>query len=161
MQNATKSLRYLVATAILIGWLSAPCRASVTITPSTVHFDTETVGLTTPTHLLTLFNSGNTPITVTSFSLSDPQFKLCQGLEPFTVSGHSMTHYTLEFAPTSAGSFTATFTVNIKNQNPIVVTLLGTGVTTGAIASVSPTSIAFGSITEGTMSAAQTVTVTD
>src|SRR5437868_5682776 len=69
---------------------------SVTITPAQVDFGSETVGLKTPPRVLTLMNNGSSAVTVTSFTLSGPVFQLCQGLAPFTIAAHAITHYTLE-----------------------------------------------------------------
>jgi hypothetical protein len=152
---------FFPALLLLVASMGLCCHAAntVTIQPTTVHFGTETVGLKTVPHVLTLSNNGDAPVMVTSLTLSPGVFQLCQGLAPFTVKGHTTTHYTLEFAPTAGGDISGTFTVNLQGLSPLNVSLMGTGATTGAIATVTPSSIDFGNVKVGAVSQSQTVTV--
>lgn len=135
--------------------------AQVTISPSKISFGTETVGLTTLTYFVSVNNGTSSSVTLTAFFSSAPQFQVVQGIAPVVIPAGGSAHYELVFAPTAAQRFSGKFTVDISGQKPLSVALSGTGKTTAAVASVSPTSIDFGSLSEGTTSAAQIVTVTN
>jgi len=70
-------------------------------------------------------------------------------------------YFTIEFAPDSAQSFSGQLTINIQGVSPQVVPLSGQGLTTGAIATLSASSMDFGSVAVGTSSASQSLKVTN
>jgi len=164
MRSLTRVVFWLCAAVLLIILYSPPLQAAasgVIVSPSSINFGTETVGLTTRGFLVTVTNNSGSSIEVSSFSLSLPEFQLSQGLAPFKIAPGTIGYYVLQFAPDTAGTLNGTFTLNITNMGSSMVSLTGVGQTTGAIASVSPTTINFGNVLEGQTSGSQTVTVTN
>jgi hypothetical protein len=139
----------------------ARASSGITVSPNSINFGTEAVGLTTKEIAITVTNNSGSKITVTSFSLSIPEFQLAQGIAPFDIAPGSKGFYVLQFAPDAAGRFSGTFTLNIANTDGFVIPLTGVGQTSGAIASVNPTTIGFGNVPEGQTAPSQTVTVTN
>ena len=110
---------------------------------------------TSAAQTVTVTNTGNAPLVVTGVTTSDPQFVVTNGCT--TVAPTSTCSINVAFAPTSIGAKTAT--LNIASNaagSPASVALTGTG--TAPVVAISPASLAFGSVTNGT-TATQTITV--
>jgi hypothetical protein len=138
-------------------------QSCITVNPSSLKkdFGSYTVGTFSLVSEVVLKNNCTSTITITSISLSAPQFLLVYGWAP-NVKGVSTTAtYGLRFRPDSAGTFSGTFTVNVTGFSPIVVNLSGTGTVTTAAASYNTTSLAFGNQPIGTTSTAQSLTLTN
>jgi hypothetical protein len=69
--------------------------------------------------------------------------------------------FVVTFSPTSAGSKPATISVPDNVGNPDTINLTGTGVATGPIVSLSPTTLVFGSQVLNVTSGGQTTTLTN
>src|SRR5579864_199649 len=120
-----------------------------------------TVGATSAAQTLTLTNTGTAALSISSIVPSGDfgQTNTCGSL--VAIGGNCTISVT--FTPTATGTRTGTitFTDNAANS-PQTVSLTGTGTAaSGPVASLSPSSLAFGNQTVNTPSAAQTITLTN
>ncbi|WP_158502367.1 choice-of-anchor D domain-containing protein [Vitiosangium sp. GDMCC 1.1324] len=130
-----------------------------TVSPSSVAFGNQRVGVTSTTRAVTLSNGGAASLSVTALNVTGP-FST-SGLDlPATVAPGSSTTFQVAFSPTATGAATGQVVVvsDASNGNQ-VVSLSGTGVQPGM--SVSPSSVDFGNVRVGTASAARSVTVSN
>jgi hypothetical protein len=145
---------------LALAWVPLALAQSFSISPSSLPFAPQTVG-TSNQNTVTLLNTGNSDITLNSFTLTPSEFQLVNGYAPGTLSpGHSI-YFTIKFVPDAAQKFTGTLTLNLAGFAPQAVPLSGTGLATNAIASLNAMALDFGSAIQGTSSPAQTVTVTN
>ncbi len=147
-----------VQSATLTGTGAQATAAQAALTPATGNFNSITAGTTSAPINFTLTNAGNAALSITSFGLSGANSSsFLQGANTCASSlaaGASCTIAVI-FAPTSAGSFTATLSVTdaIGTQTAAL-----TGVATAAAApqaALTPATANFGSVTPGSASAAQ------
>jgi photosystem II stability/assembly factor-like uncharacterized protein len=106
---------------------------------------------TTATKQCTMFNVGDDPLHVNSFTrvAGSPSFSIISGPPtPVTIAAGSHIDYTIQFAPTSSGDKTATFQINSDDpsQPTLQIPATGTGVS-GQIALSG--SLAFGVVPRG------------
>lgn len=130
---------------------------SYTYTPSSLTWAGTGVGLEGIAKSVTIFNTGTTSITVNSYSLS-PQFNLIYGWAPYVIPAGKQFAFGLKFAPTVLGTVSGQLAITIDGTN-VVIPLTGTALATNAKASVLPSSLFFGQVPVGTVSAPQTLTI--
>ncbi len=145
--------------AILISILTG----SVSALPPGVYFPPTPSGTTsTIPQTSTVYNLSASTSTITGVTLSgSSSYQLIGGTYPVTLAPNAFANFTFSFTPSTTGSLTGTATFSLDSGSTQVVTLNGTGTSTTAIASLNATSLAFGNQPLGTMSPAQTVTVTN
>jgi hypothetical protein len=116
------------------------------------------VNKTTPAQKVTLINTGNATLSITSIVASGDfaQTNTCGS----SVAASGNCTISVTFKPTTTGTRTGAITITDNASNsPQSVTLTGNGIV--AIANLSPTSLTFGSQNVGTFSAPQTVKLTN
>ena len=128
------------------------------VAPSSLTFSNQPVGTTSASQTVTLTNTGTAPLTLDSVSATgDFSFTNNCGA---TVAVNSSCTIDVTFSPKSSGPATGKLTISDNtSDSPQSVNLTGTG--TGPTASLSPTSLTFGSQLDTTTSTAQTVTLTN
>jgi hypothetical protein len=133
----------------------------VTISPSTLTFPTQSVGVASTPQTITVTNTGTSPLTITS-AIASGDFAVavnnCVTALQATTPPSNCTlqiNYTPSVSGTSVGSLT--LTDNAPNS-PQVILLTGTGALQAAV-SLSPTSLTFPSQVVGSPSAPQIVTL--
>jgi len=135
----------------------------VTLSVSSLTFVSDTIGTTSAAQSATLTNSGNASLTISPISVSG-DFSETDNCGT-TVAAGSQCKISVTFTPTVVGTRTGTVTItNNASGSPQTIALSGMGVAPGATAptvTLSPTSLTFVSQTDGTTSAAQTVTLTN
>ena len=134
----------------------------VTIAPTSLTFAAQAIGTTSAPQTVTVTNGGTTPANVAGFSIS-ANFAVATGVgtcdnNQNLAPGTSCT-YAITFSPTATGTLLGSFTVTQNAGAPLAVALTGTGTAGAGAITLTPSSLAFGSQTVGTMSAPQTVTV--
>jgi hypothetical protein len=144
-----------------LGQLAAPFALFNTTSAS---FGNQDVGTKSSPQAVTLTNSGNAPLTITSITLAGAnptdfsETDHCVSGSPLAPGASCTANVT--FAPTAAGTFTATLQVADSAANsPQAISLSGTGVLVSL--SISPASLTFPSQALGTTSNPQTVTLTN
>ena len=134
--------------------------AQATLSPTTLAFGNQTVGVKSAAKTATLKNGGTatlTGITITT-SGATSSFTETNTCSTTLAAGASCT-FTVTFDPSAAVA--KTLTVTIKDSvGTQTLTATGTGVAGGTIA-FNPTSLAFGNQTVGVKSAAKTATLTN
>ena len=130
-------------------------------------FNTQNVGSTSAAQTVTLSNTGNTTVTFSGggFTLigADPgDFTITASTCGATLVVGGNCAVSVAFAPTAAGSRTATLNIaDDAGNSPQQVTLSGTGQAVAMTLSLNTNNLNFGSQNAGTTSAAQSVTATN
>ncbi len=126
----------------------------LTLSPTSINFGSVTVGQTSPVLTTTLTNTGNASLTITSNSLSAGDFSwggkgTCNSVNNTLAPGSSCL-YSAKFTPTATGTRTATIMIySTASNSAVTLPLLGIGTTAGTL-SVSPATLALGSVVVGT-----------
>jgi hypothetical protein len=135
--------------------------ASESVSPASITYPTVTVGLTAG-NVVYVTDTGSTPITVTSVSVTPfPLFYMSDGVAPATAIPGQTLNFSIRFVPTAAQSYSGQFQLFFSDGSNVIVPLSGTGVTTTAVASLSPLSLNFGNRSLGNASGPQTVTISN
>jgi hypothetical protein len=147
------------------GRLFLKASGAATLAPSTVAFGSLTNGSTSAPVTVTLSNQGIAPLTVASVAIGgNNKFAFSTSADTCTgvavPIGGSCT-VDVRFIPTTLGAKTANLVFTHNGIGSTSVALSGTGVPPGGVAALSPSSIAFGSIANGTVSSPTTVTLTN
>jgi hypothetical protein len=134
----------------------------VSLSPTSLAFDNQAVDMTSTAQSLTLSNTGNAALSITSLALTGSnasdfaQTNTCGS----SVAGGANCTISVTFTPSGSGSRTASVSITDNaSGSPQTVSLSGTGTGTAALVSLSPTSLAFGNQSVGATSAAQTLTL--
>jgi hypothetical protein len=127
------------------------------ITPIGLEFGSVPVGQTSPAQVVLVKNVTSSPV-VMSGTAGAPggAFAVTQNCQGATLAAGATCQMSYTFAPTAAGSASATST-GTWNGESYTIQLHGTG--GGPELFVSPTSLSFGEVAVGSTSAAQTVTL--
>jgi hypothetical protein len=108
-----------------------------------------------------VYNQGTTSVTVNSVTFSIPQFQLVSGATPVTIAPQGFANFVVSFTPATAKIYTGTMTFAMAGSPNLVETLTGTGSSLLSASTVSTKSLTFSSQGVGTVSAPQTVTITN
>jgi hypothetical protein len=134
----------------------------VSLSATSLAFGNQSVGTTSTAQTVTLSNTGNAALSITGLALTGTnasdfaQTNTCGS----SVAGGSNCTISVTFTPAASGSRTASVSITDNaSGSPQTVSLSGTG--TAALASLSPTSLAFGNQPIDVTSAAQTVTLSN
>jgi HYDIN/CFA65/VesB family protein len=120
---------------------------SLSLSATTFDFKTVVVGQT-GTQTLQISNSGTAPLQIASLSISNKEFSIKGSSLPSDVLPGASVSFSISFKPTSAGSVSATLTIESNATDPAPpVSLAGTGEKAFANLVVTPTSINFGNLT--------------
>ena len=133
---------------------------AASLSPTSLTFASQTVGATSAAQTITLNNTGNAALSITSIALTGTNpsdFAQTNTCGSSVAAGANCT-ISVTFTPTASGTRTAAVTLTDNaTGSPQTVSLTGTG--TAAVASLSPTSLTFASQAVGATSAAQTITL--
>ncbi|MGO8790036.1 MAG: beta strand repeat-containing protein [Terriglobia bacterium] len=146
----------------LTGTGSAPTAG---VSATTLTFSSQNLGTTSAAQTVTLNNTGNAALTLSSIALAGANagdFGKTTTCGSSLAAGGNCT-ISVTFAPTSIGSRAASLNIT-DNSNNVAASVQSVGLTgTGASASVSlsPSSVAFGNQPVGVASASQSVTLTN
>ena len=134
---------------------------SVTLTPLSLLFSGVLVGKSSATQTVTVSNTGNASLTVTEIDAYG-DFSETNNCTGAAIAAGSSCKITVTFSPTETWSRNGTIVItdNAYNAPQQVAFLVGMG-NSGAVASVSPSSLSFGNQTLGTVSTAKTVTLSN
>ena len=132
------------------------------LSPPSMTFASQALGTTSSAQAVTLTNSGGTTLNITSIALTGANasdFAQTNNCGASVAAGTNCT-ISVTFTPAASGTRTAAVTLTDNTAgSPQTVSLSGTG--TASLASLSPTSLAFGNQSVGTTSAAQTLTLSN
>jgi hypothetical protein len=131
--------------------------APITVTPTTHGFGSVAVGTTTAATTFTVTNAGTTAISGLSVTSSNAVFNEATNTCTSSLAGAATCTVGVTFSPTATGAQTGSITAAYTGVgSPVSATVTGTGV---APITATPTTHNFGSVGEGTTSAASTFTV--
>ncbi|HEY0703402.1 MAG TPA: choice-of-anchor D domain-containing protein [Candidatus Acidoferrales bacterium] len=145
---------------ISLAGTGAAAAATISVTPASLAFGNQTLGVKSAAKPITVKNTSTTAITISSITVtgantvSFAQTNNC----PASLAASASCTINVTLDPTGTGARSASITV-VDTVGTQVVTLTGTGVAGSATISVTPTSIAFGNQTVGVKSAAKPITV--
>lgn len=144
-----------------------PPAPAVSVNPNPVSFPATTQGATSNPIPVSLTNSGNATLNISSVTLSGnnpgdfSMTNACSG----TYAANANCMITLTFTPLAAGQRTATVSISDNAPNsPQSIQITGTATAvppTKPVVSLSAATLVFGAITQGTASASQSVTVSN
>jgi hypothetical protein len=130
---------------------------TTSISPASLTFNGQSIGTTSASQPVTITNTGANPMTVSTVSASGDFAATTQCT---SIAASQSCTVNVTFTPTASGSRTGTLTISDNAQgNPHTVSLSGTGI--AAAANFSATSLLFASQAVGTVSAPQTITLTN
>jgi hypothetical protein len=134
---------------------------AVALSPSSLTFNNQAVGTTSPPQTLTLTSNGTAPVHITRIAATG-DFTETDNCGNGVAAG-SICSINITFTAAATGTRTGTLTITDNaSGSPQTVGLTGTGASAPApIAGVSPTSLTYASQTVGTTSAAQAVTLSN
>ena len=140
---------------------TAPSSAQIAMTPASLTFATQVVGSASPPQSMTIMNSGNAPLFVTSLSTTGDfeETDNCAG-NSLAPGATCTAQVVFQAATTGSASGLLTFFANISGGQA-VATLSGIGVAPASVV-LNPLSLNFGLVTVGqTAATAQTITVSN
>ncbi len=140
--------------------VSGPASASFTVAPGSLAFGNQQADTKSATQAVTVTNTGGVSLPITSITRTGTapgQFTETDNCRPSVAVGATCTIHVI-FAPKALGAKTATLNVNAGGgAGTKSVKLSGTGI--AGPYTVFPTTLAFGTVTHGTTSPSQAVTV--
>ena len=149
------------------GLARPPPAPAVTVAPDPVSFPTINQGATSNPIMVTVTNSGNAALHISSVTLggNNPgEFAMINGCSGL-YAPNAACAITLTFSPVAAGQRSATVSISDDAQNsPQVVQVSGTATAvppTKPVVSLSAAALSFGTVTQGVTSPSQTVTVSN
>jgi hypothetical protein len=130
----------------LSGTAVAP--GSLNANPSTLSFGSVQTG-SNKTLSVSITNSGGSSVTVSQVTASGTAYSVSGITPPVTLNAGQSYTFSVNFAPTSAGSSAGSIAVMSNASNPtLAIPLSGAGTSPGTL-SVSPASMSFGNVTVG------------
>ncbi len=152
--NAYNSPQSLTLTATGIGAVATPSQGSLI-------FPAQAIGTTSVSQPITLYSQGNVALSISSITASTNfgQTNNCPtGTATLAVGANCTINVT--FTPSTAGTLTGTLAINDNEfGSPQTVALSGLG--SGAVVQLVPTTLSFNNQATGSTSAPQTVTLTN
>lgn len=136
--------------------------ASLSLSDTLVNFGGTILGTTADSRTVTLSNTGSDPLTLQSISVSPAVFSVADDC-PTTLAAAASCTLTLDFAPTTAGNYAGTVTIESSApSSPDRLDVSGAGVTNGGVLQWRGASaLSFAATTVGSSSAAATLTLTN
>ncbi len=101
------------------------------------------------TEQATVTNNSHATITLSTSQVSGPPFSVSGLNLPVTLGSGQSLAFTAQFAPTSTGTFSGNVTFEGTNSQKFTTPLLGKGIASTLILSLSPTSLSFGNVSIG------------
>ena len=130
----------IIIQAAAVGYLTSP---------SGLNLGSVTVG-SSQTQALTVSNTGGSSLTISGVAVSGTVFSVSGLTFPYTLPAGGNANLSVKFAPTVAGTDSATLTINSNASDPLVaVSLTGTASTSTSTLGVTPGSMSFGTLTVG------------
>jgi hypothetical protein len=135
---------------------------TVGLSPNPRSFPDTNVGSTSAAQTITLSNTGNGTLNISSITASPAEYSKTGSTCGSTLAAGSSCTTSVTFTPSASGSRPGTLTLVTSNASPLqyTVNLSGNG-TTPATATLAPTSLNFGPQNVGSTGAAQTITLTN
>lgn len=135
-------------------------QGQLSATPASVSFGSVVTG-NANSQTISLKNNGTASVTISQATVSGTGFNMSGLAIPATIAAGGGATFSVMFDPTSAGNDSGSILlVNNGPTSPMSIPLSGTGVAATESLSVSPATLSFGSVDDGT-GTSQTVTLTN
>ncbi|HTT32802.1 MAG TPA: immunoglobulin domain-containing protein [Methylomirabilota bacterium] len=146
------------AATLTVNQAAAP---AIQVSANALSLGNDVVGTTTSQSLI-ITNNGTATLTINQINESGSEFTASGFTLPLNLNAGQQTTINVAFVPTSVGAATGSISI-VSNAptSPTSITLSGSGIAATYILGISPTSLTFGSVTTGTSSTPQTITITD
>jgi Abnormal spindle-like microcephaly-assoc'd, ASPM-SPD-2-Hydin len=145
---------------VSIALSGAGVQGNLTANPTTINFGSLLVGASGSVSV-TLTNSGTASVAISQGSASGTGFSMAGLTTPLTLTAGQSTSFTAKFSPTAAGSASGAISIASNAPgSPLAIALSGSGTASQPQLTISPASVAFGSVSVGS-SGSQTVTLTN
>lgn len=129
-----------------VGPHTPPAAPSLSLSTTSFNFNTVVVGKSAK-QTLHITNSGTAPLTINSLSLKSQEFTLTGPSVPRTILPAQSVAYSVDFAPTAAGNFSASIRITSNaSASTASVSLAGAAEKVVTALQVTPSSISFGSL---------------
>lgn len=120
--------------------------------PSSLDFGTVTDGQS-QTLSSTITNTGSASVSISQVGITGTGFAVSGITTPLTLTAGGTATVSVKFAPTSSGSVSGTVTITSDASNAsLTIGVSGTGATAAGQLSITPSTLAFGSVADGTSS---------
>lgn len=120
---------------------------ALTISPSAATFGNVAVGQSS-TQSMQLINNGNAALSISTTSITGAGFRMSGLTSPATINPGQNLSFSVQFAPTAAGSVSGSISItNNSTGSPVAIPLTGTGAQ--AVISANPASASFGNVVVG------------
>ncbi len=151
-----------ISLSTLLALLVVPATAQTySVNPTSLAFGKAAVGINTQLRALRVTNTGSTPLTLTSYSLSPSEFKFSYGWAPVTLTPNTFMDFGIVLFPDLPQTFNGQLILNFQNAPSVTIPLSGTGVTVTAASTVSTQIFAFPDTPAGTTSTVLSGTLTN
>jgi len=135
-------------------------QAGLSVTPASAAFGNVVTGVAN-SQTIQLTNTGNATLTVSQATVAGSGFSIGSLSVPLNIAPSQSASFNVQYAPTTAGAVTGSLSiVSNASSSPATVALSGTGVAATTTLAVSPASLSFGSVNDGT-TASQSFTFTN
>jgi hypothetical protein len=122
--------------------------------PTSLNFGSVTTG-NSKTLSESVTNTGSSSITISHVAITGAGFSLSGIAAPLTLSAGQSANFSVSFAPTSSGSVSGSVTLTSTASNPtLTIPLSGTGAAASGQLTVSPGTLALGSVVVGSSGSA-------
>jgi hypothetical protein len=138
----------------------SPAAPAMTLSPASLSFPSQQVGTESASVTVTVTNSGNAPLTVTSV-VTTGDFVEMDGCSGTSVGAGLTCSVAVNFAPTATGTRGGLLTVYGDVAGGQATAMLSGVATAPASVVLTPTSLSFGSENVGSMTMAQNVTISN
>ena len=150
-----------VAGNAFVAKIDPAARPGIAIVPASVNFGNQALSVRSAARTVTVINAGSAPLTITGITTSGDFLETdnCSG----TLSGGGgYCTISITFTPSALGSATEEISITDNApDSPHTITVTGTGVAASTAVTVSPTTLSFGDVKVGSVSAPKTVTITN
>ena len=151
--------------ALTCNGVSSTPAPQAALTPATANFGSVNVGSVSASQIFTLANTGTASLPITSVTLTgtnESVFTIGSSNCGSALAASSSCSISITFKPTAAGSASASLSV-VDSLGTQTSSLSGTGTTvaTAPAATLTPPTLAFGTVTTGSSSTVQTATLSN
>jgi hypothetical protein len=128
----------------------SPAQSGIAVSPASINFGSVAVGQNVG-QLVTISNSGASPLTVSNVAVSGASFSVSGVSLPITIGAGQSAAFLANINATSTGAISGGLTITNNSPNPnVVLPLSAFGVNSGQpIISANPSSVSFGNVTVG------------
>ncbi|TAM81965.1 MAG: choice-of-anchor D domain-containing protein [Acidobacteria bacterium] len=157
-----------VAGNVFVAEIKPDNTPGISIVPQLVDFGNQTLNVRSAVNTVAVTNEGTAPLSITQISFTETDsggsndFAETDNCIGTVAASGGTCNINITFTPGSAAAKTGTFSITDNAAgSPHVIKVKGTGVTSATAVTVTPSSLSFGNVTVGSVSSAQTVTITN